>query len=149
MKIGIEAEGRLKGIPTAFMEAEEFLELQRNLLTIPAIYTTTNDPDHYYISDHKGIITYDVVDKFLNYFNTKYITLEVKKLPPKRYKWSGRINFMLHLDGAEQIFELEDRDQIKWVSKDNDVMSVSINEFEFTECADFYQDVVLSRKGGK
>ena len=145
MKIGIEVEGRLKGIPSAFINAEEFLELVHNDYCIRDLYDLVAEPSHYYISDHSGIVTLEVLSKYLDNNKALFITLEVKTIPKNRYNYPDRVKLMLHLEGIEP-FDLFDGDQIKWVNSYNDVMSIGVNDMFFTDREDFNNDVVLKRK---
>lgn len=146
MKIGLEVEGRLKGIPSAFMSAEEFLHLHLTNLELTDVYKTRNDPAHYYISDHDGIITLGTLKSFLDKNPLKIITLEVKNIPKDRHNFPNRINLMLYLDGADKIANLYPGDQVKWVTQGNDVFSVGIDDMHFTDASDFNNDTVLGKR---
>lgn len=146
MKIGLEVEGRLKGIPSAFMNAEEFLELVHNDYCIRDLYDLVAEPSHYYISDHSGIVTLEVLSKYLDNNKALFITLEVKNIPKDRHNFPDRVKLMLYLDGADKIASLYPGDQVKWVTQGNDVFSVGIDDMYFTDASDFYNDTVLDKR---
>jgi hypothetical protein len=129
MKIGIECEGRLKGIPTLFCDATELLSV-RNVAQDMQV-------SHIYVSDPNNMLSYEEVGSELAEF---MVTLDVTAIT-LGYRPSN-LSIMLSLPGYDQISKLTDHDQIKFEHERN-VVVFPINSALLTVPADFAGDVDL------
>ena len=124
MKIGIEVEGRFKGIKTLFMSAEEYLVFNDNV---------EQQFNAIYISDIENVLPLQSVN--LKALHEKYlITIErswVDKVP-------AYLNIVLHID-IPSVWTLKPTDQIKF-EKDLTVKTIPLENLYTTYPADFEQD---------
>lgn len=143
MKLGLEVEGRFKGLRTLFMSADEARQILdkadaievspsekalRALLEVQAVY----------ISDHDNTLSpTDAVFDLLRE-SSLVITIEVTKV---FQTWPEDINLMLTVDSSSFWF-LRDIDQVKF-SKDQNVYAVTKENMSRTHPNEFYQDIEL------
>ena len=132
MKVGIECEGRFKGLVTLFCDAKEFDTdarlLDLSLLPIQQIY----------ISDHENVLNLNDSDLCNFHRNNVRITVERTNFDSAPY-W---INIMLVIDN-ESFWNLRYQDQIKF-SKDLNVYSVLKDQMYYTDPADFKSDTIIT-----
>jgi hypothetical protein len=113
MKIGMECEGRYKGLPTLFMTAEEYLAGMQIYTANPSLQAMMDYPRHIYVSDHKGKINTENLVGFWSM--SRLITIEVTKCPKNRMEWPRNVTFMLTLPvDKNNFFGLRDMDQVKF-----------------------------------
>lgn len=111
MKYGIEVEGRLKGVPTIFVGADEFV-------TDPdSIYKAMRDHSvsHLYISDPDNIVPYTTD------FGKILVTLDMTRVRYDNTRRPANVLLMLRIDPAQKqgwefadLVLLRDGDQIKF-----------------------------------
>lgn len=133
MKLGLEAEGRLKGLPTLFLTAEEFCSARwEDLPPLPRIHLL-------YISDHGNMLRpkHTAFELWRDY----PITLEVTKVD-RRDLYPPNVTFMLCIE-SESVWRLAPTDQIKFSSDFQYVKSVAVENMSHTSPEDFRADSTL------
>lgn len=130
MKIGIECEGRLRGVETLFINASE-LGLQ---------VATDMSIRHVYISDHDNVLNYLEVARILSAF---VVTIEVTKVRPEERL--SNINLMLAMPTEywDSVAALGPDDQVKFGSADRHVLCATKRCFVPTDPSEFDNDVEL------
>jgi len=135
MKIGLEAEGRLKGIKTLFIEAHESFLKALEVLKDKGI-------GHIYISDQRNLLSYaEITYVFRDY----HVTLDITRV---KDDWIGdNISIMFRVDLClkeaiyNSILNLKsERDQIK-IEKDRHVFVFPMNCAMIAIPDDFAGDV--------
>lgn len=110
MKVGIEVEGRLKGVPTLFCGAHEYLKgIQK---------AKEQGVSHLYISDNRNKIAYDNAALAASGLLVTLDVTEVYDCPNR----ADNITLMLRLPGHCEVRRLKDRDQVKFEAKRNVVV---------------------------
>lgn len=147
MKYGIEVEGRLKGLRTLFMTAEEalvFFEYKSLKDAIdPSLHHLTDKIDHIYISDHNNTITAGLeCIKIWDSLNLQ-VTLERTEMN-NRTTYPDNVLIML-LVSNPSFWDLEYNDQIKF-SRDLRVFAVPLTSMIETRPAAFAEDIELNVK---
>lgn len=107
MKLGIECEGRLKGIVTLFADASTPLPDIKRAAAHSGII------QHIYISDNDNTLDYAEVGEC---FNDSYVTLDVTKVKGKRPR---NISLMFRVTenwSFDDITQLTEYDQVKFES---------------------------------
>jgi len=105
MHIGLEAEGRLKGVPTLNLTADEFINKTYERVTAPY--------GNIYITDLENILDLDTIDKERNPLVDPILSIERTKVD-RQYP---NINIIIYADVP--IMMLKDTDQIKVHSGQN------------------------------
>jgi hypothetical protein len=150
MKIGVEVEGRLKGIRTLFIEAETVHE---NLEKVRAALRT-NNIGHLYISDPTGILTYEEVGRLFEC----HVTLDVTRtraesrppnislmlrVDPFAYEWRGQNEMLVPPYWTfTDIERLHENDQLKF-ERNNKVYVFPMTSAILTKPEDFSGDIEL------
>jgi hypothetical protein len=134
MKIGIEVEGRLSGIKTLFVSAEEFSEITANQ-KLSNLYVE-HGFTQLYISDHLNVLklTSTIFEELADHF---IITVEVTEVA----EYSDYVNIMLAIE-SKSFWNLRKTDQIKF-SDDMHVYSATIENMYYTTPDEFEGDVTL------
>jgi hypothetical protein len=130
MKIGIECEGRLKGLRTLFVDAPDLLTLD--------LVIGQHSFDQLYISDLKNILKLDgekLEDLAKEFFITVEVT-ELKKMPPR---W---INIILRLESPSLKF-LWPTDQIKIEPIERNVFMIPLGQMFYTSPDEYRGDEIL------
>ncbi|QRE00064.1 hypothetical protein [Burkholderia phage BCSR5] len=150
MKIGLEVEGRLKGIPTLFTNAEFVRDHTRKVQNALRVHSI----NHLYISDNSGILTYEKVGLEFSC----YVTMDVTKtrveyrpsnitlmlrVDPSAFHWLGQNE----VEGPAfwsftDIECLREGDQIKF-ERDRHVFVFPVTQAIKTAPADFEGDLEL------
>jgi len=137
MHIGIEVEGRLRGIKTLFINADEDLLKAADILVERGI-------GHVYISDPDNKLSYRVTS---NFFQNAHVTLDVTEV--KDYCPRDNISIMFRIDKCPQdkIFDSiknlrSDLDQVK-VERDRHVIIFPMCSALITEPNEFEGDIEL------
>lgn len=137
MKLGIEVEGRLRGVPTLFCNADfDTQELLANLRKHPV--------SHVYISDNTNKLGYHGIGALLRGY---MVTLDVTEV--RAESRPANVSLMLRLDGDgsllqlfEQVSRLTKEDQIKF-ERDRNVIVLPMTAAIFTQPSEFAGDVEL------
>lgn len=124
MKVGIEVEGRFKGVPTLFCGAHEYLK--------GIAEAKKQGVSHIYISDNKNKLAYH--NPALANCGL-LVTLDVTEVQGCLDRPSN-ITLMLRLEGYPQVRRLKDCDQVKFEAKRNVVVlpmynSINTSPHEF------------------
>ena len=140
MKIGVEVEGRLRGIKTLFMDASEGYCKAIDVLASEA----GRGIGHIYISDPENTLSYRIVS---NVFMGFHVTLDVTEV--KEYCSRDNITLMLRIDKCPQnrIFDSikylrSDLDQIK-IERDRQVVILPMSCALTTEPHEFEGDIEI------
>lgn len=130
MKIGIEVEGRLKGVKTLFMECEEVDVGVGVLAQHPNI-------GHVYISDLENKLD-------LNHVLAKYpnVLITVERTAPRPQGLPSRLVYMLSLPYYDSVNSLLETDMVKF-DKDQHVLILPKSAEITTRPEDFLGDVEL------
>lgn len=135
MKIGIEVEGRLKGIKTLFCDAQELVGARalfaddKTLSSVKAIY----------VSDHDNTLDPSSSDLAWLIDQGIFITLEVTQVTEK---WPDEVSIMLHVESDSYWF-LKPTDQIKFHRGDQRVDAFAVESAYKTMPEDFEGDQEL------
>lgn len=131
MKIGIEVEGKHKGLPSFFVNETELDDLIKNTDQILSdhqkvrhLYVTSDNP-----SDEVFIKLSILVKSF-------YITLEVKEV---NFEVPTDIHIMLNID-APNVWKLKETDSVKFHNEQNYVLSTSLESLYLTYPEAFLDD---------
>lgn len=136
MKLGKEVEGRLRGVPTLFVDAYEVLNALANVKHTIWQYSV----QHVYISDHSNILDYNAVGAE---FADKLITMDVTNI--KAEPRPQNVTFILTMphDFWASVQRLAPDDQIKFHSEHRDVLCASVRSFVPTQPIEFIGDQEL------
>lgn len=133
MKIGLEVEGRYKGLRTLFLIAEEFNRIpSEDIIEI----ATENKAQQIYISDHNN----EVLNQCTfhgSQWSTFKVTLEVTQV--MFYQDHSAVHLLLVIP-EENVWRLKPTDQIKF-SRDHTVYAVPVESMYKTTPEDFFGDV--------
>ena len=127
MKLGIEVEGRFKGIPTLFLSAMEFLKAE----------WCGHKQQHVYVSDHDNTLPYELFSKY----PTRVFTLELTQVKPEPRP--GNVFLMLLLPGYESVSKLNPGDQFKFHDEQRNVLCATQQSLIATSSEEFENDVEL------
>ena len=160
MKLGIEVEGRLRGIKTLFMNYDEIQQAldhhkgDSNKFGIWLhTYVIQQGASHLYISDHANQITPHFFNENLGPFLERktriMVTLEVTQYNESwyavRYQYPS-LGFMLSLEGPPSLWSMSPLDQVKF-TKDTRrgpaVLCTLRLSFQRTDPDEFQNDVEL------
>lgn len=143
MKLGIEAEGRFKGLKTLFMSAEEAIKVfdPRLPLTLKMSQKAVKalaEVQAVYISDHQNTLKPDnpIFDQFRS--TQLIISLEVTKLDEV---WPEDICILLNVDSSS-FWHLKETDQVKF-NYDQTVYCSTLENMSHTYPEDFRGDIEL------
>lgn len=135
MKLGIEVEGRLRGVPTLFCDADFDVEKLTAALRKHAV-------SHVYISDNTNKLSYRSIGTLLRGYLVTLDVTEVLKEPRP-----ANVSLMLRLDGDgdplplfDQVSRLTKEDQIKFEC-DRNVIVLPMTAAIFTQPAEFEGDI--------
>lgn len=163
MKIGKEIEGRLLGLNTLFMQAEEFRLFRRHDLvlspladrlakvkSIPSRDALTHvcAISHWYVSDHQNVLTgeEDLFDDLAS--AGIMVTLEITKVSLKLRPPYATLMLTLPAEVVEEFKKLGPTDQVKFSNKAafaHEVWSVMPRQMVYTAQEEFFNDVDLGR----
>jgi hypothetical protein len=139
MKIGIEVEGRLKGLLSLFINTDE--------LSYTNLYNTFNQHKDnivaIYISDNSCAIDLRQRGVILKYLNLGFIiTIEAPSFnhiihDKEIYE---RCHLVLNIDKANDFFTLKDTDSIKFSNSDKSVFMYTKELAYKTKASDFNND---------
>ena len=137
MKIGMEVEGRLQGLKTLFVSADEYIGLVFGWLKVDR---QKWEFEQIYVSDHLNEIDMSLmVDEMNKVFGRPLvITVEctkIDKTPP------DGVNVMLVID-SESFWHLREHDQIKF-TKDMTVYATTPSQMVVTHPEAFDGDITL------
>lgn len=132
MKYGVEVEGRLRGIPTLFCNAdvkrEDLFEALRK-----------HPVSHVYISDNNNTLHYRGIGGLLSRY---MVTLDVTKV--RDDERSPNVSLMLRIDGElptwEHVSKLTKEDQIKF-ERNREVIVLPMTAAIFTQPSEFEGDI--------
>lgn len=135
MKVGVEAEGRLKGVRTLFVNASDVTD---NIGRISAIMER-HQLSHIYISDRDNVLDYSTLG---NLFRHVLVTLDVTTVASSKVR-PKNVTIMLTLpyDLWQSVAALGNDDQVKFHSPEREVMCISARHFVYTSPSDFAGDV--------
>lgn len=127
MKVGIEVEGRLRGVHTLFCNASDNIDraVEQAIL---------NGIRHIYVSDNDNTLSYQ---EFIEYPNIQF-TLDVTRV--QNIPRPSNITLMLRLPGFEDVSALKADDQIKF-EHNRTVLVASVNSLVRTNPDEFENDV--------
>lgn len=137
MKIGIEAEGRLRGILTLFASAEEFTDSYGVLFNHARNYGIA----HIYISDRDNILDYETVGKY--FVPPYFITLDVTEVRAGPRPTNMTIILTMPHEHWESVERLRPDDQIKFHSTNRDVLMTTARTLVPTSPIEFCGDKEL------
>ena len=129
-KIGVEVEGRLRGVPTFFIDAEE--------LDASAVAKFINlGVSHIYISDRYNTLNYNEVG---HAFEGYLVTLDVTAV--KEVSRPTNVTLMLSMPHGywDSVQRLRPDDQVKFHSEDRNVLCVSARNLVATQPIEFLAD---------
>ena len=132
MKIGVECEGRLRGVPTLFCGAHEIREARQ--LIRQHVYVS-----HVYISDNGNTLDYLTVSSL---FAGLLVTLDVTRVGDPR---PVNISIMLRIDGGDaydSMSRLTKEDQVKF-ERDRHVIVLPMTAAITTMPQEFEGDVEI------
>lgn len=160
MKVGIEVEGRLKGIPTLFMSAKEFRALDLNMVFKKAVaqlntrdWALLQSVSHFYISDDENeLFPEDLLSQKSAQAQQMVITLERTSVTD-RWRYPANVGVMLRVGegtSAASFFALAASDQIKFSRGPQDeVYCVTKECMMRTNPSAFLGDVVINMDQGE
>lgn len=134
-KIGIEVEGRLRGVPTLFLSAG----VDNLVLAADMLIRDTGKPCHVYISDELNTLDYEDVGRL---FDQCLVTMDVTQVIGVRPR---NVTIMFRIDKCpqEHIFDstsrLDMNDQIK-IERDQNVYVLPFNSAILTFPHEFAGD---------
>ena len=155
MKFGIEVEGRLKGLRTLFMSAEEF---QSHVLSSILAKHPWMHLQQVYVCDHGNELLYNNSALGQAELMGLFVTLEVTMIRSRR-SYASNVGFilaildsgfLLHPDDVQAPFpntafwQLEERDQIKFsTGPQGTVYCITKENMSSTHPSDFLEDITL------
>jgi hypothetical protein len=135
MKIGIEVEGRLRGVKTLFIGAAELeLEGPSGIRAKMMAHNVT----HLYVSDHNNVVDYETLG--LSFYSL-LVTLDVTRVKPGPRPQNVSIMLTLPYEFFIDVDRLAADDQVKFHSVDRDVLCVSARHLVRTQPIEFCGDV--------
>lgn len=141
MKIGLEVEGRYKGIMSLFVNADEIIpsfdkdsDIRKSLDKLLDLHSIKQ----IYISDHENILNLTSKSLLIREFGSYILTVE-RTIAPK--VCDSRIKIILTID-SYSFWNLRDTDQIKF-SKDNHVYCIPKEAMIKTHPDDFKGDCTV------
>lgn len=140
MKIGKEVEGRLKGLDTLFMSAQDFVEKANSFAEERSeifILCMENSVNHVYVSDLENELDLQAVAKFSKR-EAVVVTVERTALTERV---PSNINVMLAMDYSS-FQHLKETDQVKF-SRDLYVHCIPKESMYKTIPSDFAEDKTL------
>lgn len=143
MKIGIEVEGRMKGLMTLFCSAEEFYEND----VVGLIYSGKVTVSQVYVSDHGG---YANIRDLVELGKKVYVTVELTYLHRESPAEIGVIlNIKNNRPAYEESFKrLKGTDQIKFEHEMN-IFTITKEQMHRTYPSDFAGDYEIDREGNR
>lgn len=134
MKLGLEVEGKHKGLSTFFIDETEldlFISNITNLLEehlkTRHLYITAEDPNNTLINKLSKLVPY------------LYITLEVKNI---NFTVPADIHIMYNIE-TPGVWVLKETDSIKFHNPEDQVLSTSLETMFFTHPEAFLNDIIL------
>lgn len=115
MKVGIEVEGRYRGLDTVFCSDQEFIHAQAKIIDVMAEHNSV----HVYISDHNNVVYMRSVVAWLEE-NGNMVTIERTKMSKQDLhilELFPSIHVMLNIseaENADDVWNLRPTDQIKF-----------------------------------
>jgi hypothetical protein len=137
MKLGLEVEGRFKGVQTLFVSEEEFTN-QR--FEIDCIIKDMVDIKHIYISDRNNRLD---LEQPLELRRNLLVSIERTSIP--NISIDPTITCVLLRVDTESFWALRPTDQVKF-SKNHNVRTVTVENMSMTIPTDFDNDVELFQK---
>jgi hypothetical protein len=138
MKHGVEVEGRLKGVPTIFVDAQEYLVYPERVKQALADHKTS----HLYISDPENVLPYNLDLDCL-------VTLDVTRVRYGAQLRPSNVLLMLRIDPNrpdawefDDLLLLGENDQIKFEQNQHVYVFPWSNAIK-TQPEDFNSDVTL------
>lgn len=147
MKYGIEAEGRLRGLPTLFMSAREAADLLHGNTSLRSYFhdndVTPFEVRHWYISDPECFFTAAFAQVCqAPQWRSHIFTIEVPKLSAHRVAYPNNVNFMLAIPADDNGFwNAQLLDQVKFTDSSLNVRSVCLAAMDYTSGTAFLNDV--------
>lgn len=153
MKLGLEVEGRLKGLPTLFMSADEFLGYSRSGLEHklakerPEVWLEWMQTVALYVSDPNCEVRWDC-GAFVEWAaSMALITLEVRAVEA-RVRFPPNVTIMLRIDEegrslGSSFWELYDSDQIKFSDPERGVYCCTKGSMVRTLREEFNEDILV------
>jgi hypothetical protein len=147
MKIGLEVEGRLKGLRTVFCTGKEFLDCSIWVLAI-----TKRRIQQIYVSDHDAFIVDDLREAFLERVerlkNVAFITVELPNGHPLLMaELPAEVGLIVNLKIDPHTFHgLRKTDQIK-ISDGLHVKTIAVENMFNTTPDDFHGDEEIEEGG--
>jgi hypothetical protein len=138
-KIGVECEGRLRGVKTLFVSAVELITNKHIIQDL----LKENCTNHLYVSDHGNTLNYEAVG---NMFENKQVTIEVTKVCGKQnMRRPSNVSLMLTLpqEYFNSVANLWEDDQVKFHSPEREVLCVAARNFIATTPDEFEGDTEL------
>lgn len=134
MKIGIEVEGKYKGLKSVFIDLNELRFLDES--KIPEGY------HHLYISVPLDYDVFEYNDDIKKVLKKYDVTLEVDSIDDIDEEILKNVHIMLRIYHPD-VWLLKNTDSIKFHSENNDVLSSSIETMYRTNPKDFEKDVYV------
>lgn len=143
MKLGKEVEGRLKGLRTVFMTADEAINIFGGKGPITVNVTkhdlaAIGNVQAIYISDHGNVLTPDSV--VFNEIRTLDLVTSIERTAVNDF-WPDDICVLLTIE-SPSFWYLKDTDQVKF-SYEQNVRSVVLENMTVTNPEDFRDDETL------
>ena len=135
MKWGIECEGRFKGVPMIFCDAEALLKHEQVTKIFAEMHA--RGVSHVYVSDATNSLDYGFLASL---FVNQTVTLDCTAVRPEPRP--DNLNLMLRNPTFELIQLLDSRDQIKF-EKDRTVYVWALHDAFTTVPSDFEGDIEL------
>jgi len=127
MKVGIECEGRLKGVPTIFCQAAE--------LEVAIEYAVDSGVGHLYVSDLANALPYARLASI-----NALVTLEVTEVQDTARP--SNVTLMLSVPGYANVAKLSSTDQVKF-EHDLNVLVAPAQAFFKTQPSEFSSDLTV------
>lgn len=132
-KMGIEVEGRFKGLRTFFLTADEF-----NNLLGSSKWPSIGLYQQLYISDHENILDLAKHENLLHQAKCVVVTVERTKVP---LMVDASINIILYVKN-DSFWNLKPTDQVKF-ERDLFVSTMTLENMSITEPWEFENDEEL------
>lgn len=134
MKIGIEVEGRHKGLSSFFIDESELSVFLQNKKMLMEKYKKTRQI--YICADN---VTHDLLEALVSISDLFYITLEVTNV---NFEVPKEINIVLNIN-VPDVWKLKENDSIKFHNSDNYVLATSLESLYITKPEDFLGDEII------
>ncbi len=131
-KIGIEVEGRLRGVKTLFCSADELVDRAKIIS-----YAASKGITHVYVSDRNNTLDYVMLGWM---FSDCLVTLDVTEVRQGVRPTNVTVILTMPHSYWESVSRLRPDDQIKFHSEGREVLCASVRNFVPTQPIEFLGD---------